>query len=158
MLKAAPSYTLNDVLSILGLFHYRATDSESTGKHHICEPDGTIVFTGRANEVWDWLRRGKAGTPMSRAVTKKALLALVEEMLDAGAAHCINTECCPGGWPDAMEQDTDLAKAVIIDLIKRTPAKSLKAAARRLDYLDPPGHFNFNHSPPDIPVDREPQS
>lgn len=48
--------TLTEVLAARGYTH-RRTEGGPAGAHDVMDADGVVVVTGRAHEVWAWLRR-----------------------------------------------------------------------------------------------------
>lgn len=47
--------TLTEVLAKLGYTHTRTTKYLSNYKHDVINSSGEVVFTGDANEVWQWI-------------------------------------------------------------------------------------------------------
>jgi len=47
--------TLTEVLHRHGYTHRRAARAVLTGQHDILNKVGTVVFTGTAGDVWEWL-------------------------------------------------------------------------------------------------------
>lgn len=48
--------SLNNVLRGLGLMHRPVADVWRSGAHEVCDQAGSVLFTGRAGQVWEWLR------------------------------------------------------------------------------------------------------
>jgi len=56
MIAIAPETTLTQTLALCGYTHRRNARTDITGCHDIFDARGDVVFTGRAGEVWAWLR------------------------------------------------------------------------------------------------------
>jgi len=81
------------------------------------------------------------------AVTKVSMIHLADHMLAEGGCDLANDCCNPDVEisPDAMRQDCELVRLVVLRLLKETPAARLRELAERLDPLDPPGRFSVRH-------------
>lgn len=63
-------------------------------------------------------------------MTKKALIALLTEMLKQGQGMVVNGECFEDGDPDGMAKDCRLARELALGAVRATPGAVLKARAR----------------------------
>lgn len=50
------SATLHDTLLACGFTHRATERTEISGQREIVDPDGRVVFTGKWDETWAWLR------------------------------------------------------------------------------------------------------